>query len=385
MPILLIIGLFLVMFASIIPSPAEPVWFPQYIALFSFLCFFLVGRLWKFNKFLVLFLNYCLFSSIFVAKLNPRSVILTIQLILVSFGAYQISQFDKKYVKWIFNALFGLVLVHILWIVLQIFNLDPIFRSIKTSSLDNAVGFCGSWDTSGAFLAITSPLLSFFHPLFLGLSLIGVFASRSSFSFVSLLVSSLGYLFCVNKKAFKIALTSLCIGAFIFFAKVESVSLAQIKNRGLVWKTAISSAINEDISIRTNKETLVKVKGNMWVGYGIGRFLNLFPRYPETTDFNNSSVGYFAHAHNDYVEMFFDLGIVGVMLVLALLIDFIIRFIKTRKCKKVYVCFWAIMAYLLNASGYFISHIAVTGMLLTVFYGLFECLRGKNGIHTSVS
>ena len=117
----------------------------------------------------------------------------------------------------------------------------------------------------------------------------------------------------------------------------------------------------------------IQVETNPWVGFGFGNYLRLFPYVPEEIaehkfNYRNEK---FTHAHNDLIEIFFELGYLGLICFIGLVGNFIWGFrVKHNKEKVLYFC--CIMAYLLNCMGNFLSQLAVSGMLLVIFYGLYR-------------
>ena len=70
------------------------------------------------------------------------------------------------------------------------------------------------------------------------------------------------------------------------------------------------------------------------------------------------------------MEAFFELGILGFLIVLSILWDVIIKFIRTRKTKILLISFTALMAHSLSALGIFTVQNAVSGMVLVISLGI---------------
>ena len=123
----------------------------------------------------------------------------------------------------------------------------------------------------------------------------------------------------------------------------------------------------------------MRISTNPLWGYGFGNFLVYFPFIPQQQNFNYINEK-FTHAHNDLIETpVFELGVIGLISLLLLFINFFREFIVHKKNKELIMIFTCILAYLLNALGNFLSQIAVSGMLLMIFYGMFKGIIKENG------
>ena len=90
-----------------------------------------------------------------------------------------------------------------------------------------------------------------------------------------------------------------------------------------------------------------------WFGFGIGKFMQYFPRYISCIKEYDELQFKYAHAHNDYVEFFFELGWIGLMLLIWLLTEVFIEFSKSLKTGQVVIGFSALVAYMVCAMGLF--------------------------------
>lgn len=89
--------------------------------------------------------------------------------------------------------------------------------------------------------------------------------------------------------------------------------------RGPVSTQSLSEEISEDpASRRVLAETTVEAIGDSFpVGTGLGTFSTVYRQYEEP---NRVSRGYANHAHNDYLEIVLELGLLGALLVLAFIL-----------------------------------------------------------------
>ena len=160
----------------------------------------------------------------------------------------------------------------------------------------------------------------------------------------------------------------------IFYTNFENLSKIAVKERIDLVKHTISQ-VNAGKAIM-KKDNLTKVvMCNPWFGFGLGNFIRISP-YTQDVFLYKPIPGIkqhvYSHAHNDYAEGFFELGRIGIVLILLLIGDFFYRFIKSRKTILLYLYFSCVLAHMISALGVFTIHTATSGMMLVLFLGLFE-------------
>lgn len=298
--------------------------------------------------------------------------------------AYSISKFNGQYRKYILYSILLLTVLCLALLTAQYFNKDPFFDSTLTSGKDELVGFAGAKDQLGTFFALTAPVMAFLNPLLLMISLIGLIIAKSSFAIVSAIAGIAMYYFYVSKKIFYISILAVLVILIIFFRFIDMPIYQDFETRFSVWKCAVMSTIKGELVVTTGvvrqdtrngvystvEGETVPVKFSPAIGMGLGQWISNFP-YVKAVNFNYYDEK-FTHAHNDYVEMFLELGWLGFVSFFLLIINMMIRFFKAVKTRELVLFTSCILVYALNASGNFLSHLAVSGMFLTIFYGCFE-------------
>jgi O-antigen ligase len=146
-----------------------------------------------------------------------------------------------------------------------------------------------------------------------------------------------------------------------------------------LWKLSVSQ-VNAGKALMVNdktKETMVK-KCNPWFGFGFGQFMKISP-YTQKAIIKHG-VHRYEHAHNDYIEVLFDLGRVGVVLLIALFVDMVLLFKKAKKTPLLVASAAAILAYAVCALAIYTVHTATGGVFLAIYLGLFlaEALNTEN-------
>lgn len=381
--------MFIILLCGILPVMNQPVWYGQYLALVFVIFGGISLFLWDFNKYLSLLSFIYLFSVFFVASLSPRSILLLFNFDLLCLASYLISKLEGKYRVWIKRAIFILFLIQLLWLLMQFYNIpikvniggrkvDATFRSLYNPNKKELVGLSGSKDQLGTFFALTMPIAYNINPGFAILSFVGLYISKSSFAFVSGIMALLFYLFFTNRKHFKTVFILSLIGSLIFFIKIDKLKPTDFLTRIGVWEHALKSVNQGKILIGMNEKT-AEIKCNPLLGFGFGNFQSIFPYVPQGNKGFNYADEKFTHAHNDFVGNHFETGYTGSAILLLLMTMFFISFYKVRESREKVLYASCIVAYLLNATGNFLSQIAISGMFLCVFYGLFMGVKKENG------
>jgi hypothetical protein len=350
------------------------IWYSSYIGFIFFIylgCSLIISRL---NKWLALFTVCCLLSSFFVVNLAPRAMLLLNQVYLGCLVAYVISKFKRQHRVTVIAGIVISILIQYAWVVLQSWNIDPLFNSLIHGGKDEAVAFFGAKDQMGAFFAITGPVLFYVHPFLSLLCLAAVILSKSSFAFISLLAGCSIAAWYRSQRIFSLFIFFMLCCAVGYFGQIEKLNRYDFSTRFSVWSEASRAVYNGNLSINKNGKRIV-MNTNPAYGYGFASFLNVFPYVESRNNSFNYADEKFTHAHNDYIEVLFELGWIGFSVLVILVITFLWGFITSKKTLELAVYFGAIVAYLCNAMGNFVTHIATSGMLLVALYGLYESTR----------
>lgn len=371
--ILTVLGILLIVLASIVPIPGADVWYGQYLMLFGLMFLGISLVLWKFNKWLSVFTILCLISAILVTKLNMKAVLCLLQVDLACLATYAISRFDKVQRRWLLRTIFAIAMIQGIWVIVQSLNMDPIFYKIGDRLLDDTVGFSGSKNQLGAFLAITAPVVLEVCPWLLPLSIFGIFKSVTSTAWLALCVGTMFYCWAKVRKLFCALTVTMMVSTFVFILVFDKNPQTSLEQRGHVFGNTIKAVATGKIAISKEVEPGKSITKtyicNPMFGYGLGAFSRIFPY--SNHDFVPGAHVY-GHCHNDFLEGFFDLGFLGFYSLIFLVIGFLIDVYRNRAIKEAMIYGSSLIAYLVCANGIFPSHTAVNGMLLIVFYGMFR-------------
>jgi len=384
--ILTLIAIFSIPLAAVIKIPATDVWYSQYLMLFIISCIAASLVLWQFNKTISLLSLYCLFSTIAVAQQSPRAMLCLIHLYLGLFAIYMISKFDRRQRKIILNAMIALFVIQSAWIILQKLGLDMIFNDVDFPRRDATVALSGSYNQVGLYFAVMCPLIIANAPYLGILNGLGLYLSQTTTAVLATVLGIAVYFFITNKRIFLIFLIIGAILSALYWTKVDQPSMEKFADRVNIAKYSILSvnrgyvelADKPVINSETNEAYLKwwhdkhkerqKIQCNPLFGFGLGNFMRIAPLW-QAKFLKMEKI--YSHAHNDFIEAYFELGQVGFLFVLFIVADFFYKFFKVHKTKILTISFCAIVTHMLCALGIFTIHTAVSAMMLILFLGIF--------------
>ena len=272
------------------------------------------------------------FSGIFSAGVWDMQFKVMIGLLLLG-AIYGISRISTKKYRLIIKSVIVLCVLQGVLVILQTQGLDPFFSSIKNRAQDLPFGFSGSPNQSGLFFAVTSPLVLVYAPWLLPLQLFALFMAKTTSAVIG---AAIGMLFVARNK--KLCMLAVALGVTLFLFKFESIGNEAVKERLRVYKHSIVSTYKGELSLLLPLKTepvsykLVKAKCNPWFGFGAGSFSRLSPHNQSTYFASNVPHRYF-HAHNDYIEVFFEYGWLGLTFLCFIILNALHRFIRSHKSK----------------------------------------------------
>lgn len=317
------------------------------------------------NKFIKLFIMWSVASLIihgfWTGYFDKDSYIVLNTLFLASLF-YQVikNNIRKKHITFIINGLCVMSIIQSLLMHVHAMQIPFIFY--PKLDVMPAVGFLDNTNLAGAFLAITIPL--FFRKYWcIGLvSLIpAMIESKSMGGVLSLAIASIVFLFIHTKKIKTIAVYLSVIICFVYLYCVhfeDSGRFSLNQARSYTWSMAV-------------KDFMVK---RPVVGYGIGQWKSV---YKSLAKHSAKKYGYNieevlnVYAHNEYVQVFLEMGTVGLVIVLSFIGFIIFRYFLSVKTETSIILFCCLMACFANAFVNFLFHIT-SGLITVVYFALFE-------------
>lgn len=337
-------------------------------AVFLALSIFVLARV---NFYLGLLLIY-LSGWIFLGSIPLESLYLILACVLVYIFIY----FTDIQKEWIYNCICVIALLNVFWQVLQICGVYLL--TYPQAGYESAyVGLMSNVDDTSAFLALC--LIAFKRRKWkygILVVLIGIVLTKAMIGVVAVGIIGLTFL-----RFDKKSLVFLIIGiiAICGFGKYEGFNLkSQLNTRGMIWKESAIFAIEKPF------------------GWGLGQYkyiMSLMKSYNKLSDtskkvlyegindkegfkqiissinkkrpdyFKKSDNNLWLQAHNEYVEVWFALGIVGLLLALV----FIGNHIRTGFKMKDKIPVLGLIASLVTAMAFFTYHIMPL-IILTVIY-----------------
>lgn len=341
------------------------------------------GELGKVNKWLLGFFG-SLFATIYCApKLfleNGLEVYsyaymfkVTTFMVIFLFGYLALKEYFKKHGSdEVINLMLFVGVVMAGYCILQFFGLDQFFKvkadiyQAGMSPIQKLMRFDSPNHVGGTLgnPTIVSPFIAMLIPLaikrkrwgFVATKIVSLILACSMVALVSLIVIAFVYLAYTN---WKIAL----VVALLFSATLGI---------GYVAKPSVRAKLNDNGRfgmwvkiLKDVKQTkLSKLRGNYALtGHGVGSFKHIF----STTRKNN-----FHQAHNEYLEILFNHGILGLGLLLMYLFVFIKMNIPADKhlmASFICICFCAV--------GTFVWHIAPISLYTIIVKSIMEVEREK--------
>lgn len=250
-----------------------------------------------------------------------------------------VEYFDFRYLKAVIWGLFGIVLINVLFCYLQKLNIDPLFRPISNTvqGFPHPVGLMRLEAHLGVISAIIAPMLVIISP-WLVLFVLPLLWYSTSSAAIGAFIISMGFILYRRSKLLFIPAIFLLITAGVFYVLKYDMPGGNFDYRFGVWFHAIS-------------ETL---RHSMFYGFGIGSFAKWAPTTDQAT---NPDKLVWIWAHNEYVQLFFETGIVGLITCVVWLRKETIEFFSVVKNKQHDCLFASFLALGLVSIFHFPFHI----------------------------
>jgi len=261
-----------------------------------------------------LFLLFALLSLVFTWRYGLINEHMPYLLILLAVGYYLgISRKTaEKSLKWIMWGVFGVACYGIL----QGLGFESLF--IENFNNPNALptpswrmgSTIGNPTYLGAFVACMIPIAIRERNWWCtGVYVLCVFMTKSDMAIGAMLASLLCIPFMVNRKMFIYGcILALLLGANIYVHKDKVLPYVNDSGRVGHWERIVKASFKGRKVINTKTGYKTRKKYNLF-GYGAGSFKNLYPK--KMTNEN------FKRAHNEYLQMYWEFGIVFLVLFLC--------------------------------------------------------------------
>ena len=382
-PILLIIAILWI-------YPVADMGDPRFSAYFRFASVAVILfsiAIWQVNKWVAMFLILAGFSSIF-----PFSTKYSTEAFRAVFIGciwyYMITQIPKEKIKYMLDAICILALCNIAILICQHFGFDPIFKPKRVGAALPVVGFLSNRNEVSAFLSFCLP--AFFRTRWrwlIPLLIIGISISMSTGGAVTAVIVLVAYFVLKDGiKYFFVPLRGstaihpsrlivfvLTLWLVLFMFKIDPVGVfdsGQIGTLTSQGKTKMEALLIVGTSYRyeTWAKALTLYKQHWLFGSGIGHWKIVFMP-------TQANSGWFKHAHNEFIQGLFEMGMLFPILIVGYLIGNIKKYTRETITSAV-----AIIAVCVNSLINFPLHIAQTAIIAITWMAIFEVQNKKSVI-----
>ena len=317
--------------------------------------------------------------------------------------------FSKNRFDMVYKPIMFVTFVTIGWMALQLFNIDPLFSGQNNMGqrlvgvFNDPIGFFGIKEANGTFLTLAMPIVAAVNPILSLLLLIPIKTCQSSSVYLATLCAILFYTFYLHRKQFFWFLLLIPIGAGYLIVKDLHTDPKTFTSRFPVWHSAISLSLENPIgygpdSYRNfNKHKDFKFVGDNLYQHGIvvqlpdGRIAfryysvnndqkasdELMKKVGETHIFTKGRMDEWDNPHNMYVNVIFQYGIIGLILMVGLLTQMYLRFKTAIKSKELIVITSCFLVYLVTGLTHFPIDLARTGYLFPIILGGFFAITDR--------
>lgn len=287
------------------------------------------------------------------------------------FSTFIVVNGDDKIYKTILKCLmYGGIPVAILG-YLQCFNYDPVFNTYADRVVRELPrSFFGQETVAGPWYAICAISSLFIGSWpFVALYSLLVILTKSSFSYLSFAAGLwiYGY-WLLKRKTFIIA--SLCLSALFFLAVIALYNTDLMHDQGR--RAILTGAIEGMFENYQLSEPLVQERSKYLIwsfGFGLGTWKAIYPVFFQP-DWTRRMHGLFLQAHNEYLQILFELGIVGFILFFWNLADFFKGMLKLSSKRYVMGIGAIFIVFTVDSIGSFPMHLMPHGVLMMWAYFL---------------
>lgn len=380
--ILVNLTLILGLIAPVIELPGTDAWFSQFVAIFIMANMFIANNLLKIDKHLTWLFVYCVLSTIFVARIDQMSFLIMLMTGLGATVFIQVSQLNSAQRTKVLVVLFWLLMFQIAWGWLQFFNLDPIFRLMLDPRKCDTVGFSGSHNQYSLFLSALSPLC--FSNIFLLAFVTSGLVLSKSISGLFGMICALGFFYRKSKMILVSLVIALPLLYFGFCTLANKSYGGELDERTKLWQLSISQVWNGK-AVQTLSDNVTRIiTCSKWTGFGFGTFFKISP-YTQTGvvthRLNDGSTivnsHRFEHAHNDYVEIFFELGIVGFAIFLICIFNLVGKLNAVTWNHETNLLVSMIIAVAISALSIYAIFTAYNAILIVTILGMIYSIIKK--------
>lgn len=247
---------------------------------------------------------------------------------------------ETSSVKAFAYPMLAIVLLNLTLATFQYFGKDPLFIGPPNMGpLDAIIGFMRVKAHLATLAAIISPLLIGFSPwlLLLALPLIAVGNSSAA---VAAFVASCGLYAWLKlpRRLFWLVCTGVILCGFFYIFKYDAPG-GDFGHRFEVWQMTLDRTLHS----------------NPLIGNGIGSFAKWAPHTAQAT---TQEPLIWLWAHNEYLQAFYEIGIIGILIIVMIIRKLVLDFIRHKDNYHVQILFLPVLSILIISFLHFPFHLA---------------------------
>lgn len=359
------------------------------------------------NKFIGLFLGWSVLQFLFFKDLPRQSIV--IQNI---FSGAILYHFITKYTtpsKKYFWAFYAVLMLSVFWIPLQMNNIDPIWGMMDMkiqSTMTEYPGFFALPAFMGNYAAAVLPFAFALNPFLAAFALIALFFSKSSFSILAALGGALFFYWFRKRIVFWIILLVFGLSSFFYILKFDAPN-GQFQRRFSAWGLVIQQSFQKQFfghgigsygtaykfvevspslhnaEIKSPKEFMIFLANEAMAEKKQDLVKFLMAQSADNPNFglvqtelrkNGMDFHEWNPAHNEFLQVFFDSGLVGLLIVFGYIFDIFRRFFfyGLQKDPVALTLAASFVSIILVSFAHFPFHLARLGGVFIVILAMLE-------------
>lgn len=312
-------------------------------------------------KWLSLFVVYLVISSLIIGfSATQRHSLLNVFIWFLLYKTiYENFRFDqiKKYAFWLGVILF----INFFMCALQYNGIDILFTSVsehKPGLLDTVIGFMKIKAFLGLIATLLLPIVVCYAPIFSLCIIPLLFFGVSSAAIVAVIINSAIMSATMLPKRISLAVAAFMLVCGVLFIGLYDAPKGQFGERLKTWQGTTSLAL----------------KGNPIIGKGIGSFKEV----NFATMQSNGEPIVWRWVHNEFIQAFYEIGIIGLVFILGFLAK-LQRYFSTKD-RLLLVLYCSFVSVVVISFFHFPFHLARFSHLLAFFIAIYHA-RGVEVKH----
>lgn len=351
------------------------------------------GNLWL-TAFMLLNLFSLVYNDFTVGLPQVLNIFIGCLLFMVS-RAYFRKNDTKKYL----DILLWILAANCLWMIFQRLGIDPLYiaqdaagRPQTDTTFRDCMGLFGIKMANAMFMGIALPILASLNIWLTPFILIPLYFCRSSVAALSILISMGFYLYHLHRRIFVWFLFAAVAGGAIYIGLDLKDDPKTFTSRFPAWHSAIKYSFERPLgwgpdsyrnytkqkdflffSNESYRHVLVKRTGEdsgkmKYYDMDNGKMWQL---NHEPMKNKNMTLSFWDNPHNEYVQLFFEYGFAGLIILIGLLREMYYRFKFSSKSKELVILTSCLLVFFVSGIGHFPMHLARIACLFPILLGAF--------------